>query len=308
MRADHLRAFLEVLRTENFSAAALDLGVSQPAVSYAIRELEREFGVRLFERGRAGARPTEAGRTLAPHARAVLRARDAMKQQAALHQGLLQGDLTIAAYPSVTNQILPAVLTRLNETYPGLRLEVAVIDGNDENAGALHEHRVDAAFFLNAAPEEFIAWELFHDPYAVYVPTALFERSPGPVGVEALRSWPLILHRDNECTVMVDDYLRTMGVAVRPVVRLRDGASMLSMVAQGLGAAILAKLTRGYVPDGVHLLELEQPLDRAFLIAIQPESLKVPAVRAFLGVLGELYPDASVPPFKPEGTARAVVG
>src|ERR1700761_429461 len=68
---DQLRTFSEVIARGNFSAAARQLNLTQPAVSLHVRELEQRFGVRLVERVGRRAHPTAPGRDLADHARRI---------------------------------------------------------------------------------------------------------------------------------------------------------------------------------------------------------------------------------------------
>jgi DNA-binding transcriptional LysR family regulator len=72
MELHHLRCFLAIVKEGGFNKATDQLEMSLPAVSYQIRQLEKNLGVLLFHRGPAGASPTEAGRVLAIHAKSVL--------------------------------------------------------------------------------------------------------------------------------------------------------------------------------------------------------------------------------------------
>ncbi len=78
MNLSHLKQFLTVVEFGSFSEAALEQNVSQAAISYAIAELEKELGARLFDRGRFGARVTEIGEKVALHAMVILKSEDAI--------------------------------------------------------------------------------------------------------------------------------------------------------------------------------------------------------------------------------------
>ena len=73
-----LRAFVEVVRRNGFSAASREIFASQPTVSKAVRQLEDEVGLDLLHRLPHGVRPTEAGEVVLRHAHAMLASRDTM--------------------------------------------------------------------------------------------------------------------------------------------------------------------------------------------------------------------------------------
>jgi len=67
------------------------------------------------------------------------------------------------------------------------------------------------------------------------------------------------------------------------------------MVSEGLGMAIMARLAIDELPENVKIVPMDSLLERDISIAIAPESLKVPAIRVFLSLLKETYPDSEIP-------------
>ncbi|WP_157087538.1 LysR family transcriptional regulator, partial [Anabaena sp. CA = ATCC 33047] len=84
MKISQLRAVIAVAERGNFSEAALELQLTQPAVSHAIATLEEELGVPLFARGRHGAVLTPAGERILHHIRQVMQHLEMMQQEANL--------------------------------------------------------------------------------------------------------------------------------------------------------------------------------------------------------------------------------
>src|SRR6266700_6155121 len=82
MRVEQLEYLAEVVRRGSFRRAAEALHISQPALSEAVRSLERELGVHLLERGRHGARVSDAGRDLLPYILTVLDSVDRLREAA----------------------------------------------------------------------------------------------------------------------------------------------------------------------------------------------------------------------------------
>ncbi|WP_242044994.1 LysR family transcriptional regulator [Anabaena azotica] len=88
MKISQLRAVVAVAEHGNFSEAALDLQLTQPAISHAIATLEEELGIPLFARGRHGAVLTPAGERILHHARQAMLHLEMMQAEANLHKGL----------------------------------------------------------------------------------------------------------------------------------------------------------------------------------------------------------------------------
>lgn len=121
-----LRHFVAVLDTGAFALAAQRLGITQPAVSKSIRAIEDRLGVRLFERGRAGARPTDQALLLAAHARIIL-AEYGLAEAELRAFGKVDGAaLAIGASLSLAQSILPEAIARFRLRWPEVALAVDV--------------------------------------------------------------------------------------------------------------------------------------------------------------------------------------
>jgi DNA-binding transcriptional LysR family regulator len=120
-----LAVFLEIARTGSIRAAAESLDVSQPAVSAAVADLQREIGASLLEREGRGVVLTEAGRTLERYGRRVMamldESRDAVRESAAGSSRVRIASVTTAA-----ESLLPPLLRGLHEREPDLRIELDV--------------------------------------------------------------------------------------------------------------------------------------------------------------------------------------
>lgn len=117
-----LEAFVAVVRFGGFTRAAEGLHLSQPALSRRIALLEHELGQAVFERGRAGARLTDAGETFLPHAQAALAC---VRDGAAAVRALAQGDvgrLTLAIVGTLASTGLTARLAAFRAAHPALHL------------------------------------------------------------------------------------------------------------------------------------------------------------------------------------------
>jgi LysR family transcriptional regulator, transcriptional activator of the cysJI operon len=149
-----LRAFAAVSRRRSFSAAARELGISQPAVSKHIADIERRLEVHLIERRRQGAELTAAGAFLAD---SVLRAEALLAQAARSVTNFRRpptGSLTIAASGVPATYLLPEVAIAFQRTYPGVRVSI-VSAPSAQTMDALRAHRAEFGVVggFAAAPE-----------------------------------------------------------------------------------------------------------------------------------------------------------
>lgn len=109
----------------NFNRAARALGISQPSLTRALQTLEREFGVRLFERDKTECRPTEFGCIMLERSRRILSEVAEARREIALLQGLQTGEFRIGAGSYATQLWLGAAIGQLNAAHPKLKVRSA---------------------------------------------------------------------------------------------------------------------------------------------------------------------------------------
>lgn len=123
-----LRIFTSVATTRSFSQAAKQLYISQPAVSRAVQELERQVDVMLIDRSITTFTLTEAGRVLYQHGLQIFAAERAAETALAELQGLVRGELTVGASQTIGTYLLPARLRQFHRLYPGVRLMLDILN------------------------------------------------------------------------------------------------------------------------------------------------------------------------------------
>ncbi|MGL5811645.1 MAG: LysR family transcriptional regulator, partial [Nocardioides sp.] len=139
-----LQTFRAVARAGSLSAAARDLGWTQPAVSQQLQRLEREAGTPLLLRGPKGVRLTQAGELLLRRAdRLAAELHMATEEMAALAQ-LRRGRVRLIAFPSAVATIVPEALRRLRLAQPGIDVSLAEAEP-PEAVTALREDNADLA-------------------------------------------------------------------------------------------------------------------------------------------------------------------
>jgi DNA-binding transcriptional LysR family regulator len=268
-----LRALSAVIETGGFSPAARRLGLSQPSVHRAARELETLCGCPLWRRSGAGVEATQEARELSRHAGLCFNELQAAIEDIREIRGLIDGHLNVGALPLARSKWLPQALAKTLKTYPAAR--VRVIDGPyDEQLTALRHGRIDMILGALRDPvptSDIVQTPLFEDPWLIVVRTG-HPLTPGfdsetdrlaPVQLDAL-SW--ILPRDG--TPGRDTFERFMAAkALPPPTRVVECASFMTIRALLLETDHAAIVSRQQVEADVALGQLKimgPPLAQSF--------------------------------------------
>src|SRR5579862_2906341 len=173
-----LIAFLAVARERNFTRAAAQLGVSQPALSRTIRSLEARLGVRLLTRSTRSVAPTEAGerllQTVGPHFDGI----DAALTLLTATRGRPAGNLRLTSVEHASDTILAPAVARLSARYPEIRVEII----NDYRLTDIVADRYDAGVRLGEqVAKDMIALRIGPDFHQALVGApSYFARHPLP--------------------------------------------------------------------------------------------------------------------------------
>lgn len=287
MKLSQLRILVAVAEQENFSEAALRLEMSQSAVSHAIAALEDHLGVILVSRGRQGARLTPVGERIVDQAREILRRVDEIAREAGLARGLTGGQVRIASFRSVATHILPTVITEFHRQFPAIAVSLTEQDDYPQVEQALREGRADIGFTLLPASGDLETWEVFRDEFIVLMPPAF--RAPSqrslPLEWDELATQPLIMPPANYMMQAVYSHARRYGYQLKVVYEVETDATIVNLVAQGMGATVLPRLAAEPIPAEVQVYSLPVPLDRVIGVAVIAEAMHPPAVYAFLELL-----------------------
>ena len=171
MKLHDLHVLMAVVQAGSMSRAAKLLNTTQPAISRSIADLEHTIGVRLLDRGRQGAEPTEYGRALLDGGVAMF---DDLRQAVKNIEFLADpnvGEIRIGTHDPLIAGVLPTVFDRLRKQYPGISVQVIPAPTNAQQFRDLRERRIDLVLGRITPPiEEDIHVEvLFHDRAVVVV-------------------------------------------------------------------------------------------------------------------------------------------
>ena len=284
LKISQIRALVAVADHHNFSEAALHLGISQSAVSHAIATLEDELGVLLLNRGRNGASLTPVGERLIVQARQVLALLIEIVQEANREKGLQGGQVRIAAFRSMASRLLPMVISRFRDRFPSITVTVTEFDEHFALEQTLRFGHADIGFASLPYSEEFETFEILKDEYIVLLPPGS-HLSHVQLTWEQLADYPLIISSIDSCSTKIRNCLKKSTVPLNIAYEIRQDSTIISMTAQGLGAAVLPRLAAEPIPPELTVCRLPCALERRLGVAVLQDALHPPAVFAFLDAL-----------------------
>ncbi|NEP18084.1 MAG: LysR family transcriptional regulator [Leptolyngbya sp. SIO4C1] len=287
IKLSQIRALVAIAQAGSFSDAALQLDLSQSAISHAIATLEAELGVVLLNRGRQGAVLTPVGQEITTEAQKILDCLDSIARQAQLARGLQAGQVRVAGFRSVATHLLPAVIEQFRKQYPGISVSITEYIHYHLVEEALRQGRADIGFTFLPTADEFDAWELMRDQYIVLLPPG---EAADTLSWQKLDQYPLIQTPPGEgCRYNIEGYFSNHRRTLQPAYEVREDSTIVSMVRSGLGASIMAKLAAEPIPDEVGVAQLPEPLERVIGVISLTEALHPPAVFAFLETIRAVW-------------------
>jgi molybdate transport repressor ModE-like protein len=242
----HLAALAAVQRTGSFRGAADELGYVQSAVSQQIARLEDVVNMRLIERarGRGTVALTAAGETLLEHADAIVAHLSAARHDV---ERSLDGHATVmrvGVCESVATRVLPRMLPLLGEREPELRVLPFERDTWQEGRELVASGQLDAAFDyppLDGGPFEHV--ELLSCPCVLLVrPDSPLADRDGPPTLDEIVQLPLIEHPIWRFAPRLEVILGATGRPPRFVARSNLNRAVQSLVAAGIGAAVMPRI------------------------------------------------------------------
>lgn len=283
MNISQLNVLVTICQCGSFSDAASRLEISQSAVSRAIAALENELGIPLLVRGRFGAKPTPIGERILRHAEKILDLRESIEYDANLEKALYNSRLRIASFRSAATHLLPPKIAEFQKAYP--RVEVSLDEYDPAGVEqALRSGEADLGLLPLPRSEEFISWEILRDEYVVLLPKGIRKTASDPTWQE-LSKYSFILLNYAECTTAVREHWARWQQSLHVAYNVKEDSTIVSMVAQGLGAAILPRLAAMPIPDNIDILPLPVPLERIIGVDVLSNAVPAPAITRFLEVM-----------------------
>jgi len=307
-RLKQLRAFCSAAQTGSVSKAAERLHLSQPSVTLQIQALERELGVKLFERRGPRIQLTPDGRALYELAQPLVHGMDTLTETFAAGSGrVTTGELSIAAGESTILYLLPDLIKRFVRLYPAIRIKLQNVTGRDGLA-MLRADEVD--FAVGSMPE--LPQDITYHPVYTYDPVLITPLDhplarKKTVRVEDISPHGLILPPRHLSTWrMVDLVFRQHNLDYKVTLEAGGWEVVKKYVELGLGISIVTSIC---LTGRERLARL--PLDRyfpkrAYGVVLRRGKFLTPQARLFIEMMDPgFFRDAASAAVKPRKRARA---
>ncbi|MEV0347024.1 LysR substrate-binding domain-containing protein [Nonomuraea sp. NPDC050680] len=284
----HLRYFVAVAEELHFGRAAERLHMAQPPLSQAIRRLEDDLGVELLQRTTRRVGLTDAGRGYLARARRILDAVDEAASEARRVAAGAVGHLAIGCVGSATYSLLPALARGLSHELPGVdfsfRGEMLVPD----QVAALRTGDIDVALLRPPIADlSLTVLPLRRDRLVVAVPAEAPLAAQRQVTIIDLAGIDLIVHSADRRSVMYDVVLglfRDTGVEPRIRHEVGETSTLITLVAGGLGAAVVPEPVTALALEGVAFRPLAPPAAIDLAVAHRADRAETHLVRAVSAV------------------------
>lgn len=286
---DQLRTFAAVIDQRSFSAAAARLGVTQPAVSQKVRQLEQRFGVKLIERVGRSATPTAAGAELLSHARSIETALAAANDAMAPHARDAVGRVRLGTGATACIYLLPAVLRDLRRRFPAL--EIVVSTGNTpEMLRAIEENRLDLALItLPAAGRMLDVRPVLDDEFVLVAPREM--ALPREVNAAVLARLPLVQYEPGANTRrVVDEWALRAGISLKPIMELGSVEAMKELTGAGLGCSVLPRMALRGSDKAFAVRSLKPRLYRTLALVLRRDKPLTKGLREVTRAIERLRP------------------
>ena len=257
MNTEELQAFVTAARTKKVTAAARELGVSQPALSRRLAALEAELGARLLLRAPSGLLLTQAGERFLAHASRALASLSTGFQEIEAITGEPRGAVSLGSGATVGAYALPDVLARFHRTHRDVVVRLREGLPDELEALVLRGELEMALLNLPVASADLTVQKLWQEDYLLAVPAShRLASAKQPIALAETAGEPLVVVPGVPSTSALEEAAAERGVKGRVVLEADNLESVRRMVARGLGVALLPRLMTRVALKDVRYLEV----------------------------------------------------
>ncbi|MDD5393009.1 MAG: selenium metabolism-associated LysR family transcriptional regulator [Thiothrix sp.] len=283
-----LQVFHAVARLLSFTKAAEVLHMTQPAVTFQIRQLEEQFDTRLFDRTHNRVSLTEAGRIVFEYAEKIFEQYAEMENAIREMTDDISGSLTIGASTTISEYMLPALLGEFNSKNPDVRLRLRV--SNTEGIVSMVENNIiDLGVVEGLVNNKNLLVEVCRqDELVLIVPPKHELAKRDSIKLKDIMDYPFICREEGSGTrEVILDYLYSLGMdkhAMNTCLELGSPEAVKGAVEAGMGVTIVssASITKELKLGSLVSIPLDPPLSRDFSFVRQRQKFKVRAMEELL--------------------------
>jgi len=284
-----LKVFHTVARLLSFTKAAEEMHMTQPAVTFQVRQLEEYFNARLFDRTHNKVNLTPAGERVAEFAERIFDLYAEMENSVRDLTGEISGALTIGASTTIAEYLLPALLGEFKNQYPDINLRLKV--SNSEGIVSMVEHNViDLGVVESPVSNKNLIVEVCHIDQLVVVaaPDHELVKRGGKVSAGDILRYPFVSREEGSGTRdVIMHYLMEAGISAADMnfsLELGSPEAIKGAVEAGMGITIISRsiIDKELKLNTLVELQLDPPLNRAFSFVRQRQKFRVTVMEELL--------------------------
>ncbi|MFT4192828.1 MAG: LysR family transcriptional regulator [Comamonas sp.] len=238
-----LRVFQAVAGLRNFSRAGDRIGLTQPAVSRSVHELEAQLGVALVHRSTRLVELTEAGHSLAAQLDRLLDELEAVLLDVREQASSRRGTVRVGSSPTLSANLMPQCIAACAQRFPDIQLHL--LDRIQQDVlGSVRAGEVDFGVVIEPSDADDLALETIqHDPFVLVCPAGHALAARREVRWQDLQDWPLVLlDHASGSRRLIDQSLAQHGATPRVAQELGHPTTVFRMVAAGIGVSVMPGL------------------------------------------------------------------
>jgi DNA-binding transcriptional LysR family regulator len=292
-----LQVFYTVARLLSFTKAAETLHMTQPAVTFQVRQLEDHFNTRLFDRTHNRVTLTEVGRKAYEYAERIFELYAEMEDAIKEMTGDVSGALTIGASTTIAEYMLPGLLRSYRDKHPNVNLRLKV--SNTEGIVSMVENSmIDLGIVEAPVTNKNLLVEVCRiDQLVVVVPPDHPIATREYITMEELMNYPFICREEGSGTrEVIVEYMTKMGLdrnGLNVCLELGSPESIKGAVEAGMGVSILshATIAKELSLGTLAYTNLDPPLEREFAFARQRQKFRLRAMEELMNFAREYCHD-----------------
>lgn len=280
MENNKCKAFIECIERGSISAAADSLGYTPSAISQLITSLEKELGLKLLVRSQKGVKPTSEGETLLPAFRSYIAREQDIYHIASELKGVVTGNLSIAAYPSVATNWLPEIVRRFKSEYPGIHINIreSIRENMFQN---FEQNTADMGIMVYSEPMPYEWIPLIEIPVLAALPEDHPFAGADKFPIKECENSDFILGSWGR-EIEILDILEKNDTHPDIKYTTYDTPATLAMVRMGLGISLVNELSARYWNEHLVKLPLDPPQTVTFGVAVPSREHMTNAAKKFL--------------------------
>ncbi|MCS0788913.1 LysR family transcriptional regulator [Cytobacillus firmus] len=293
MYYDALKTFVTLAEVKNFTKTAELLLMSQPSVSLHIKNLEKEFQTKLFQRSPKYLKITPSGEILYDRAKQMITIYEQTRQEILEQQNTIKGDLKIAASFTIGEYILPPLLLDLQNQYPELNLQVTIAN-TEEVVQSTRSHHVDIGLIEGQTNErELIVTPFLEDELFIVTSNQhpLVQKEETTIADLQDQQW-IMRENGSGTREYFNHVVRSNGLKVKSLLTISSNQGIKETLINGLGISILSGsvVERDVKQNNLSIIKVKnQEFKRTLSYVLSPIMQEKKNVSIFIEALGEKW-------------------